>query len=188
MRTFSLFAALTVIVGTAGFGRTGPTNDGKAEPGFTPLFNGKDLDGWKEAGSRKAMLAGQTQAFDGRFKVAGGKLIYDPAVKGDRYIETTREFGKDVHIKLDFRPGAKCNNDVFLRGTKFDIIPGNRENAKVKEGEWYTLEIVVTGDKVEHRINGEMVRTSRAGPRPTPLKLRAEFGAIEVKNIRAKEP
>jgi hypothetical protein len=45
------------------------------------------------------------------------------------------------------------------------------------------------GDKVEHRINGETVRTStlKAGSPETPFKLRAEIGAIEIKNIRVKE-
>jgi hypothetical protein len=159
----------------------------KLEPGFTLLFNGKNLDGWREAKGKKEALDGKTEAHGGRFKVADGKLVYDPDVKGDLYIETVKEFGKDVHVKFDFKPGAKCNNDVFLRGTKFDIIPGNKENKNVKEGEWHTLEIVIKGDKVEHKIDGETVRTSKAGEKATPLMLRAEFGAIQIKNVRVKE-
>jgi hypothetical protein len=161
--------------------------DFKLEPGFTLLFNGKNLDGWKEASGKKASLDGKTEAFKGRFKVDDGKLVYDPAVKGDLYIETTREFAKDVHIKFDFKPGPKCNNDFFLRGTKFDIIPGNKENKSVKEGEWSTCEIIVTGDNVEHKINGQTARTSTAKAKSSPFKLRAEFGVIEVRNIRVKE-
>jgi hypothetical protein len=160
--------------------------DFKLEPGYALLFNGKNLDGWRERGSKET-LEGKTEAFKGRFKVVEGKLAYDPSVSGDRYIETTKEFGKDVHIKLDFKPGPKCNNDFLLRGVKFDAIPGNKENKSVKEGEWSTLEIIVEGDKIEHKINGETVRTSKASAKATPLVLRAEFGAIEVKNIRAKE-
>src|SRR5205809_6469705 len=94
--------------------------DFKLEPGFTLLFNGKNLDGWRQK-SDKAPLEGKTQAYDGRFKVEGGILTYDPAVKGDRYIETVKEFGDDVHFKFDFKPGPKCNNDILFRGTKFDI-------------------------------------------------------------------
>jgi hypothetical protein len=157
------------------------------EPGFTLLFNGKNLDGWREASGARASLDGKTEAYKGRFKVVGGRLVYDPAVKGDRYIETTKQFGKDVHIKFDFKPGPKCNNDLFLRGTKFDIIPGNKENKNVKLGEWHTFEIVVTGDRIEHKINGVTARTSKAGAKATPFKLRAEFGALELKNLRVKE-
>jgi hypothetical protein len=161
--------------------------DFKPEPGFTLLFNGKNLDGWREAKGKKATLDGKTEAYQGRFKVVAGVLVYDPTVKGDHYIETVREFGKDVVIKFDFKPGPKCNNDVFLRGTKFDIIPGNRENKNVKEGEWSTLEITVEGNRIEHRINGVLVRLTRAGAKATPLMLRAEFGALQVKNLRVRE-
>jgi hypothetical protein len=171
----------------AGVTWTVAADEFQLEPGFTLLFNGKNLDGWKEASGKKEALDGKTEAYKGRFKVVEGKLVYDPAVKGDLYIETAREFGKDVHIKFDFKPGPKCNNDLFLRGTKFDIIPGNKENKNVKEGEWYTFEIVITGDKIEHKINGETARTSKAKDQPTPFKLRAEIGALEIKNIRVKE-
>ncbi|MBY0522929.1 MAG: DUF1080 domain-containing protein [Gemmataceae bacterium] len=155
--------------------------------GFTLLFNGKNFDGWKDATGKKESLDGKTEAFDGRFKVVEGKIVYDPAVKGDRYIETAKEFGKDVHIKFDFKAGPKCNNDIFLRGTKFDIVPGNKELKNVKEGEWYTMEIIVKGDKIEHKVGSDTARSSKADAKATPFKLRAEFGAIEIKNIRAKE-
>jgi hypothetical protein len=160
----------------------------KLEPGFTLLFNGKDLDGWREARGKKESLDGKTEAYKGRFKVVDGKLVYDPAVKGDLYIETTKEFAKDVHIKFDFKPGPKCNNDLFLRGIKFDIIPGKKKELdNVKEGEWYTMEIIVKGDKIEHKIDGQTSRTSTAKTKSSPFMLRAEFGAIEIKNIRVKE-
>ena len=44
------------------------------------LFNGKNLDGWREASRDKASLAGKTEAFGGRFKVIDGVLVIDPAV------------------------------------------------------------------------------------------------------------
>jgi len=161
----------------------------QAEPGFKLLFNGKNLDGWKESGGKKEALDGKTEACGGRFKVVEGSLVIDPAVKGDLYIETAQEFAKDVHLKLDFKPGPKCNNDLFLRGSKFDIVPGNKENKNVKEGEWHALEILVVGDKIEHKIGGETVRTAtlKADAPASPFKIRAEIGAIEIKNIRVKE-
>ncbi len=175
-------AGLPLLMGLA-------ADDFKLEPGFKLLFNGKNLDGWKEAGGKKEALEGRTEAHGGRLKVVEGRLVYDPEVKGDLSIETTQEFGKDVHIKFDFKPGPKCNNDVFLRGTKFDIVPGNKENKAVKEGEWYPFELIVVGDKVEHRVGGEVARTStlKAGAPASPLKLRAEFGVLEIKNLRVKE-
>jgi hypothetical protein len=161
--------------------------DFKLEPGFVFLFNGKNLDGWKEVGGKKESLDGKTEAYAGRFKVVDGALVYDPAVKGDKYIETAKEFGKDVTIRFDFKAGPKCNNDILLRGTKFDIVPGKGETKNVKEGEWYHFEVVVAGDKIEHKIDGKTARTSTAKAKATPFKLRAEFGSIEIKNIRMKE-
>lgn len=159
----------------------------KLEPGFTLIFNGKNLDGWQTKG-KKESLAGKTQAYDGRFKVDGGVLVYDPAVKGDRYIETTKEFDKDVTFRFDFKPGPKCNNDILFRGKKFDIVPGNKENMKVKEGEWYTFEMRATGETLQYKINGETVRTTpKVKAKGSSIVLRAEFGAMEVKNIRVKE-
>ncbi len=160
----------------------------KLEPGFTLLFNGKNLDGWREK-KAKDTLEGKTEAFKGRFKVADGILIYDPKVGGDKYIETTKEFDKDVHFKFDFKPGPKCNNDVLFRGKKFDIIPGKKgELDNVKEGEWYTFELIAKGEVLEYKINGATSRTTK-GTKMTPSTfiLRAEIGAIEIKNIRVKE-
>src|SRR5262245_35901079 len=108
-------------------------DDFKPESGFTLLFNGKNLDGWKAKTGGEA-LDGKTEAYKGRFKVSDGILTIDPSVKGDVRIVTTKSFDGDVHIKFDFKPDAKCNNDLFLRGQKFDLVKGNVKN--LKEGEW----------------------------------------------------
>lgn len=187
MRSFTYCVALFSVVVLAPM----PVRSGgefKLEPGFMLLFNGKNLDGWREKGAKGTTLEGKTEAFKGRFKVADGLLIYDPKVGGDKYIETTKEFAKDVHFKFDFKPGPKCNNDVLFRGKKFDIIPGNKENKDVKEGEWYTFELIAKDDVLEYKIAGQVARTTK-GTKMTsaPLILRAEIGAMEVKNIRVKE-
>ena len=159
--------------------------DSKLEPGFKLIFNGKDFDGWQPQG-KKDNHTGKAEAFGGRFKVVAGSMVIDPNVKGGAYLETVQEFNKDVVLKFDFKAGPKCNNDIFLKGIKFDIVPGNKECPTVKEGEWATCEIIVTGDNVEHKINGQTSRKS-TGKKNGPFTVRAEFGAIELKNIRVKE-
>ena len=158
----------------------------KVEAGYTLIFNGKDFAGWQPKG-KKEPLTGKTEAFGGRFKVVGGSMVIDPAVKTGAYLETVREFPKDVVLKFDFKAGPMCNNDIFIRGTKFDIVPGNKENKTVKEGEWATCEIIVSGDNVEHKINGESARKSTSKEKAGPFIVRAEFGGIEIKNLRVKE-
>lgn len=176
----ALLAAVPMPTSTAG-------DDFKLEPGFMLLFNGKNLDGWREK-KAKDTLEGKSEAFKGRFKAADGILTYDPKPGGDRYIETIKEFAKDAHFKFDFKPGPKCNNDVLFRGTKFDLIPGKKgELDNVKEGEWHTFDLVASGDKIEHQIDGKTVRTTKAAAKASTFILRAEIGAMQVKNIRVKE-
>ena len=194
----------------------------KLEKGFTLLFNGKNFDGWSEKkitnkdkanqvfakfGNNiapdklveemqklpgSALLDGKTEAYKNRFKISDGVIQYDPKAGGDRYIETVKEFAKDVHIKFDFKAGDKCNNDILFRGTKFDIILADekkvtKETKHVKLGEWVTFELIATGNTIEQKMNGETVRTSKAGAKASSFMLRAEFGVIEIKNIRVKE-
>jgi hypothetical protein len=157
--------------------------DPKLEPGFTLLFNGKDLTGWKEKTGGRS-LDGKTEAYKGRFTVKDEILVIDPKVKGDVRIMTTREFAGDVHIKFDFEPGAGCNNDLFLRGHKFDLVKGGVKN--MKDGEWNHFEIVITGDKIEFKNNGEVQRTGKVKVGSSVFEIRAEFGHIKFRRIRVQ--
>ena len=121
-------------------------DDFKPEPGYKLIFNGKNLDGWRTQTGKKESLDGMTEAFNGRFKAKDEELVIDPSVKGDVRIETQHEFGKSVTIRFEFRPGEKCNNDLFLLGTKFDITLAAIKNAK--KGEWNEMEIVAKDGKV----------------------------------------
>jgi len=150
----------------------------------TPLFNGKNLDGWREASKDKASLTGKTEAFGGRFKVKDGVIAIDPSVKGDLHIETEKAIEGDTRVVLEVKPGPKCNNDLFIRGTKFDLTLGSKEGKNLKDGEWATVEIVIKGDAIEHKINGETARSSKTKGGPTPLRVRAEFGALEIKSVK----
>ena len=164
-------------------------DDFKPEPGYTLIFNGKNLDGWqtKASSKNKAMpLAGQTEAFKNRFVVKDEELVIDFKVKGDRYIETVQQFSGDFTIRYDFKPEKGCNNDTLLLGTKFDIKAGGKDMVKgVKLDEWNTMAIVVKGGSADFIINGQKIATQKTRSKAGPLILRAEFGPIAYKNIRA---
>src|SRR3954465_6000915 len=177
MRT--LFAAcLTVRAGLPA-----RADDFKPEDAFVLLFNGKDLTGWKT--EKGESLDGKAEAYNGRFRAADGRLTLDPKVKGDVKIFTAREFGKDVHIKFDFKPGPGCNNDLFLRGLKFDLKTPDVKN--LKEGEWNAFEIVIAGDKAEYRNNGETLKTVPVKGKASAFGIRAEIGPMQVRRLRVKE-
>ena len=174
-------AALLVAVPAAG-------DDFAPEPGFKMLLNGKDLTGWKTKGAKDKpgdSLDGKAEAYKGRFKVSkDGTLVIDPAVKGDVRIETAQEFGKETTIRFDFLPGAGCNNDLFLLGSKFDINPTQLKMVKV--GEWNTMDISAAGGTTTFKINGETARTDKAKVEKSTFEVRAEFGPMEVRRMRAK--
>jgi hypothetical protein len=163
----------------------------KPEPGYKLIFNGKNLDGWqtKAAGKNKSEpLDGKTEAFDGRFRVKDGELIVDYKVKGDKYIETQQQFAGDFTIRFDFKPGDKCNNDLLLLGTKFDIRAGEKGGLKgVKVDEWNKMEVVVKGGSADFLVNGEKAATQKTKGDKGPFIIRAEFEPISIKNIRASE-
>lgn len=155
-----------------------------AQTNFTKLLNTTDFTGWKLAKTNET-LDGKAEAANKRFTVNEGVLKIDPKVKGDLIIQTTREFAKDVHIQFEFKPDAKCNNDLFLRGIKFDISKANIKTYKVDD--WNSFEIIVTGESAEYKCNGESLKKLKTKPGKTPFGIRAEFGAIEIRNLVFKE-
>jgi hypothetical protein len=177
MRTACVLCAALLAVAT------GRADDFKPEDGFALLFNGKDLSGWKT--EKGESLDGKAEAFNGRFKVADGVLTIDPAVKGDVKVFTARELGKDVHIKFDFKPDGKCNNDLYLRGLKFDLKKPDVKN--LKENEWNSFELIIAGDRAEFRNNGETLKTVPVKGKAGTFGLRAEFGSMQVRRLRVKE-
>ena len=195
MRLFScalLVCAAATVAGAA--------DDFKPEAGFKLVFNGKDLTGWQTRAETKKdkdgnktevkpmALEGRTEAYGHRFAVKDGALVIDYKTKGDKYLETVQKFGGDFTIRYDFKPGEGCNNDTLLLGMKFDIVTSAKNTTKgVKLGEWNKMEIVVKSGSADFLVNGEKVATQKLKGEKGPLVLRAEFGPIAYKNIRATE-
>ncbi len=175
----ALLVGVTVVAATA-------ADEIKIEPGFQLVFNGKNLDGWQTKAAKPVPLEGKTGAFDGRFAVKDGELVIDDKVKGDKYIETVRQFTGDFTIRYDFKPGEGCNNDTLLLGTKFDILAGGKLKG-VKDGEWNAMEIVVKGGSADFVVNGQKLATQKTKAEKGPLVLRAEFGRIAYRNVRVSE-
>jgi hypothetical protein len=181
LSTALLFCSLTLSSSLA-------ADEFKLEPGYALLLNGKDLSGWKTIapkGKESISLEGKSEAFGGRFKVQAGELILDPKVKGDVRIETEKEFSTDTTIRFEFKPGEGCNNDLFYRGTKFDIKKPDVKN--MKDGEWNEFEIIVKDGKAEFRCNGESIKKQTIKGEKSTFGIRAEFGPISIRNLRIKE-
>src|SRR5262249_3935197 len=125
--------------------RTG--DDFKLEPGYTSLFNGKDLSGWKYG---KDKLDGKSETADKRFQVENGVIVVN-AGKGIKDLYTVDEFNKDFHLKLEFRASLKSDSGVYIRGKQLQVRDYPRfggQYSKVpgfKLDDWNELDITVKG-------------------------------------------
>jgi Domain of Unknown Function (DUF1080) len=172
MRSLAVLLALSAVAA-----------DFQPDAGHTALFNGKDLTGWKQTKGGES-LDGKADAYGKRFTVADGTLTIDPKVKGDVHIETQKALPKNVTIQFEFQGDAKCNNDLFLHGMKFDISSANVKELKVDV--WQKMEIVVKDGKATYTLDGKAVKTMATKGEPTSFRLRAEFGKIAIRKLQMK--
>jgi hypothetical protein len=163
----------------------GSADDFKLEPGFKPFFNGKDLSGFKLRNGDTS-LDGKTATPKKRFQIIDGKLVVDFKSRGNVVIDTANSFGGDVHIKFEFLAGKGCNNDLYLRGLKFDIKPGKGGVDNLRPGTWQTFEIVVKDEQAVFKCDGKVQRTQKTRTKSSPLGIRAEFGPIQFRRMRSK--
>ena len=113
------------------------------EEGFESLFNGRDLTGWgyrpttdadKESAKKwqasdpsappwpivtePVAFDGRTSSPDGRFVAINGRLVVTTPPEGRKIqqLYTTREFGDDFILKLEFRATPNADSGVYVRG------------------------------------------------------------------------
>ena len=151
--------------------------------GWTLLWNGKDLSGWK-SNSGKDFTKGWSCA-DGVLSIAAGSGAGD--------IITERKY-HDFELSIDFKftEGANSGIKYFIGengsvGCEFQILDderhpdagrgfnGNRRLGSLydiipaqgwkhtRKGDWNTARIVVRGKEVEHWLNGEKILSYEKG-------------------------
>jgi len=197
-RVLTLTLTLTTFLG-------GPrAADKEPEPGFTPLFNGKDLHGWHVMNK-------------GQFSVKDGVLFLN---KGGGWLRSDKEY-KDFELRLDFRfLHAKANSGIFFRASKegnnypaknyqvqtmddpslASLFKGGlpaKNDKKDKEalqkvqkpaGKWQSYDISVQGPRVEVKLNGTVITTAEGlADIAGHIGIQGEGGQLEFKNIRIKE-
>src|SRR6516225_8620805 len=142
--------------------------------GFTSLFNGKDLTGWKVLPGGKMEVWG---AKDGLLFVDG---------RGGAWLMTEKEYG-DFEIRLEFKMPKMGNSGVALRAplmgdpayqgmeiqllddanytglrdaqhtaSIYDVVPPTEAGLKANKpfGEWNTYKITAKGRKITVELNG----------------------------------
>jgi hypothetical protein len=171
-----------------------------AEPQWeaaTPIFNGRDLTGWRVMGTN------EWEAADGvlRNRKGGGNLV------------TTATF-TDFKLHVEFRYPPDGNSGVYLRG-RYEVqivdLPGEEPvidglgaiygflapnaMAAKKAGEWQSFDVTLVGRLVTVVLNGRTIITNQEIPgitgaaldsregEPGPLLLQGDHGPVEFRNM-----
>ena len=160
-----------------------------APPGVVELINGKDLTGWCYKNGPK--LDGKTESDDKRYTAKDGMIVVNPG-KGLAQLWTTKSFGKDFELTVEFRAGVNADSGLFLRGPQLQVrdylVAGPYKNLKkYKPQDWNQI-VVVVKDNVAHcTCNGEILEAALKLPATGPIGLEADRGQMEYRNLRLKE-
>lgn len=179
--------------------------------GWLPLFNGKDLSGWRAEGKEK-------------WTVRDGAILGEATTDKYGYLVTEKSY-RDFELRLKFKCDAPGNYGVFIRsrmkgegkwgpgieglqveidpardtagiyetsGREWIVKPSPEAQRAMKPFEWNKLEIAVRGPHIVTRLNGRpMVDFHDPEPRfydgVIGLQLHSGGGVkIHFKNIYIK--
>jgi hypothetical protein len=139
---------------------------------WVELFNGKDFDGWKLTTDSPSSFTVE----DGVIKVAGPRAhaFYDGPVANHDF--------KNFHLKVEVKTMPKANSGIFIHtkyqetgwpeiGYEIQVNQSHGDWRKtgsvysfqdvkdvyVKDGEWYTEEVIVKDGKITVKVNGKTI-------------------------------
>jgi hypothetical protein len=176
--THGVNVTAAVMVALLGAGLQAPA--AAPEPGFTSLFNGKDLAGWKAGGPQESF-----SVQDGAIVTTGATshLYYDGSVLNHAF--------RNFELKVDVMTRQGANGGIYVL-TEYESSGGNvratgrfpskgfeiqvnnshtdrirtgslyhvsdiLDESPAKDGEWFTEDIVVRGDTITISVNGKPV-------------------------------
>lgn len=187
-----------------------------AEEGFTALFNGKDLTGWKASEHPET------------FSVQDGAIIAHGPRSHCFYIGDFHQHRfTNFELKVDVMTRAKANGGVYiltdyqetgwpgkgfevqvnntypgdprLTGSLYEVADNTAE--VVKDNEWFTEDILVEGDTITVKVNDKVVARwtqpadwkgtadfpgRRIGPGTIALQAHDPGSTVYYKNVRIK--
>jgi hypothetical protein len=103
VKRIGAFLAIVLAVALSALGQA------PAEKGWVPLFNGKDLSGWKNNGDEK-------------WVVERGTILCESTANKYGYLTTEKTY-RDFNLRLKFKGESAGNSGVFLRARITDINP-----------------------------------------------------------------
>ena len=182
-RTFVVCVLSLCLAAVAASAADDKSKAADGEEGFVPLFNGKDLTGWRYGGTEAAPL----KSGKGYHVDPEKGLLYCTAEDGGN-LYTEKEYA-DFVLRFDFKLEANGNNGVGIRaplegdsaykgmeiqilddsgsqyqslkpsqyhGSIYDVVAAKRGSQK-PVGEWNTEEITAKGRHITVKLNGNVI-------------------------------
>jgi|SRR5437016_3454922 len=182
----------------------------ESERDFRPLFNGKDLSGWKlrHAEGRQS------------WSVLPGGILKNTVEKGlhGTDLVSEKKFW-NFTVRYEFMTPDDSNSGFYLRGRHEIQILGDYKKAKPTigsngalynfkapdkfvtkpGGEWQTAEVTIIGHRITVTLNGVKIHDQVECTRPTggelddqvnepgPILLQGDHGTVSFRNIRIHE-
>lgn len=179
------------------------------ENGFTSLFNGRDLTGWKIYGTEQ-------------WYVEDGDLVCESGPDEEYGYLGTEKIYKDFELELEFKQESNGNSGVFFRssiegtritGWQVEVAPPGNDTGGIYEsygrgwlvqmpdekegflrmGEWNRMRIRVVGDSVQTWLNGHVMAQmtdEKIGRAEGSIALQIHSGGgikVRWRNIRIRE-
>ena len=181
-----------------------------ADNGFQPLFNGKDLTGWKL----------RNPAGHDSWSILPGGILKNTVEKGTHGTDLlTEKKYWNFTVRYEYMTPDGSNSGFYLRGRYEIQILGDYKAGKASNssngslyslrapdqfvtkpgGEWQTVEATIIGDRITVTLNGVKVHDNVKCDRPTggeidrqqsepgPIFLQGDHGTVSFRNIVIKE-
>jgi 3-keto-disaccharide hydrolase len=180
------------------------------DDGFRPLFNGKDVSGWKLRHPES----------HNSWSVLPGGILKNTVEKGAHGTDlmTEQKFW-NFTVRYEYMTPDNSNSGFYLRGRQEIQILGDYASGKASPtcngsiynfkapdkfvtkpgGEWQTAEVTIVGHRITVILNGVKIHDNVECDRPTggqiddnmdvpgPILLQGDHGTVSFRNIRIKE-
>ncbi|MCX6905966.1 MAG: DUF1080 domain-containing protein [Verrucomicrobia bacterium] len=181
-----------------------------ADDGFTPLFNGQDVTGWKLRNPNG----------HNSWSVQSGGVLKNTVEKGVHGTDlvTEKKFQNFI-VRFEFMMPDGSNSGFYLRGRHEIQLLGDYKSGKTSKGgngalynfkepdkfvtkpagEWQTCEVTALGSKFTVIMNGVKIHDNVECNRPTggeldnkvtepgPILLQGDHGTVSFRNLQIKE-
>ncbi len=106
MKFWAMISAALLLVGVAALSELHPAF-GQADAGWIALFDGKNLDNWKQIGNAN-------------WRLEDGAVVAD---KGDGFLVSKKDYA-DFQLRAEFWVDADANSGIFIRCTNPEKMGG----------------------------------------------------------------